>query len=53
MVPAGLACDTVGGLERVRVADLGVCRLPVADLRTNAGSEQGPGRRRRSAGSAS
>ena|ERR1017187_3149297 len=33
-----LTCDTLGGLERVRVADLGVCRLPVADLRTNTGS---------------
>jgi hypothetical protein len=34
-----LTCDTLGGLERVRVADLGVCRLLVADLRTNTGSQ--------------
>jgi hypothetical protein len=34
-----LTCDTLGGLERARVADLGVCRFPVADLRTNTGSE--------------
>ena len=47
-----LTCDTVGGLERVRVADLGVFGLWVADLRTNTGSESGWGRRRRCGGSA-
>jgi len=46
VVPADaglLPCDTLGGLERVRVAGLVVCRLPVADLRADAGSEQVPG----------
>jgi hypothetical protein len=56
LIPARSVCyltyDTRGGLERVRAADLGVCRLPVADLRTNTGLEWGPGRRRRSGGSA-
>ena len=53
VVPADaglLTCDILGGLERVRVAGLGVCRLPVADLRADTGSEWGPGGRRRSGG---
>jgi hypothetical protein len=56
VVPAGagfLTCDTLGGLEPVRVADLGACRFSVADLCADTGSEQGPGGRRRSGGSAS
>jgi hypothetical protein len=51
-ITALLTCGTPGGLERVRVAGLGVCRLPVADLRADTGSAWGPGRRRRSGGSA-
>jgi hypothetical protein len=47
-----LTCGTLGGLERERVAGLEVCRLPVADLRADTGSAQGPGGRRRSGGSA-
>ena len=41
VVPAGaglVTCDTLGGLQLVRVADLGVCRFPGADLRTDTGS---------------
>ena len=37
-----LTCDTVGGLERVRVAELGVS-VWVADLRADTGSEHGLG----------
>ena len=51
VVPAGLTCDTLGGLERVRVADLGVCRCRLricALIRLGVG----PGPRRRSGGSA-